>query len=302
LSRLAEMRSSRRWQAGIVVLAIAVAVLAATSARAGTPGPTYFLGDVNCDERIDSIDAALLLQREAALLQELSCGGNADMDGDNLSNSVDAGLVLQYTAGLIFSRVQFALNVTRPEGLCDDEEKPSVCNVPTATEFGLSIALNRPPPEGYIVIQTTLVYGDLHYNPTTQVDDEIVWPESRSPLRALPTSGQPSGDEGAVSHGSLGGVTPPINASHHQGELIRLSMACPTSTGSFTIALLPYDPERLPIGSLVNLAVPPPSTTVASTVTVGEEDLNFDSNGNGTIEPYEITWDVAARLRVNCVE
>src|SRR3990170_2675076 len=79
-----------------------------TSPRAGVPEPTYFLGDVNCDERVDSIDAALLLQLEAALLDELPCAGNADMNADGSANSIDPGLVLQYTAGLIDSRVQFS--------------------------------------------------------------------------------------------------------------------------------------------------------------------------------------------------
>jgi hypothetical protein len=59
------------------------------------------LGDVDCGGTINSIDAALVLQFGAALLDSLSCQQNADTSGDGNINSIDASLILQHTAGLI---------------------------------------------------------------------------------------------------------------------------------------------------------------------------------------------------------
>jgi hypothetical protein len=71
-----------------------------------TPSPTpvpppALLGDVDCNGRLDSIDAALILQRSAGLIEGLPCEGSADASGDGRVNSIDAALVLQRVAGLI---------------------------------------------------------------------------------------------------------------------------------------------------------------------------------------------------------
>ena len=70
-----------------------------------TPPPPASLpdksGDVNCTGFTDSVDAALVLQFSAALLDELPCKVEADMDGDGGANAVDAAIILQLTAGLI---------------------------------------------------------------------------------------------------------------------------------------------------------------------------------------------------------
>ncbi len=60
-------------------------------------------GDVNCDGVVNSIDAALVLQFNAALLGSLACAGGADVNADGSINSVDAALILQFTAGLLSS-------------------------------------------------------------------------------------------------------------------------------------------------------------------------------------------------------
>ncbi len=61
------------------------------------------LGDVNCDGAIDAIDALLILQIKAALIDSLPCEKNADVDESGQVTSIDAALILQFTAGLIGS-------------------------------------------------------------------------------------------------------------------------------------------------------------------------------------------------------
>ena len=74
-----------------------------TRTQTPTPPPTPFdrAGDANCDGSINSIDAALVLQLTAGLLDALPCTGNADANGDGDLTSVDAALILQYSAGLL---------------------------------------------------------------------------------------------------------------------------------------------------------------------------------------------------------
>ena len=65
--------------------------------------PAPPLGDVNCDGNVNSIDAALILQLDAGLIDSLTCQQNADANGDGNINSIDAALILQLDAGLIAS-------------------------------------------------------------------------------------------------------------------------------------------------------------------------------------------------------
>lgn len=65
----------------------------------GPPPP--LIGDINCSGRIDSIDAALVLQRVALLVGPLVCESNGDVNHDNRLTSVDSALILQFVAGLI---------------------------------------------------------------------------------------------------------------------------------------------------------------------------------------------------------
>jgi hypothetical protein len=58
-------------------------------------------GDVDCSGSVNSIDAALVLQLSAALLDELPCPQNGDVSNDGRTNSLDAALILQHVAGLI---------------------------------------------------------------------------------------------------------------------------------------------------------------------------------------------------------
>ena len=66
-----------------------------------TPTPTAMIGDVDCSGAVNSIDAALVLQRSAGLLSSLRCPQAGDVNGDGRVDAVDAALILQYDAGLL---------------------------------------------------------------------------------------------------------------------------------------------------------------------------------------------------------
>ena len=59
------------------------------------------VGDVDCSDEVDPVDAALILQFDAALLKSLSCELQGSITSDNRLNALDAALVLQHVAGLI---------------------------------------------------------------------------------------------------------------------------------------------------------------------------------------------------------
>ena len=70
----------------------------ACSAQSPVP---LLLGDADCSGHVDSRDALLVLQFEAALLSSLPCPDLADVNRDGRVDSIDAGLIKQIDAGLI---------------------------------------------------------------------------------------------------------------------------------------------------------------------------------------------------------
>jgi len=58
-------------------------------------------GDANCDGVKNSLDAAIVLQYAAGLLDDLPCLTSADANGDGRVDAIDAALILQYDAGLL---------------------------------------------------------------------------------------------------------------------------------------------------------------------------------------------------------
>jgi murein DD-endopeptidase MepM/ murein hydrolase activator NlpD len=72
--------------------------LTPTIAATATPAPPP--GDGNCDRAVNSIDAALILQFDAGLIDPLPCLDSADTNRDGAVNPIDAALILQLEAGL----------------------------------------------------------------------------------------------------------------------------------------------------------------------------------------------------------
>ena len=61
------------------------------------------LGDVNGDGEVTLVDASLVLQYEAGLIDSLPCPDAADVNGDGTVDVEDAGLILQFVADVIDS-------------------------------------------------------------------------------------------------------------------------------------------------------------------------------------------------------
>ncbi len=58
-------------------------------------------GDVDCSSLVSSVDAALMLQKGADLVDWLGCPQFADVNLDRSDNAIDSLLTLQYVAGLV---------------------------------------------------------------------------------------------------------------------------------------------------------------------------------------------------------
>jgi hypothetical protein len=58
-------------------------------------------GDANCDREINSIDALLILQITAGLIQALPYLVNGDANEDGIVSAIDATVTLQFGAGLV---------------------------------------------------------------------------------------------------------------------------------------------------------------------------------------------------------
>ncbi|MCH8009697.1 MAG: hypothetical protein IIC91_12630 [Chloroflexi bacterium] len=83
-----QTRAARLMAGALAAFAIAWVALGLASA-----GETAAVGDANCDGRIDSVDALLVLQLHAGLISEVC--GDVDVNGDGDVNSLDAMLILQ---------------------------------------------------------------------------------------------------------------------------------------------------------------------------------------------------------------
>lgn len=290
------MRPAAAALVGVILFALA------GSAGAGeAPAESLFIGDTDCDGRITSIDASLVLQYGAALTESLPCGDFADVSWDGRVDSADAALVLQKTAHLIPGFIRMSVAVTRPAGACDDPVRPTECTVAAGAEFGLSISLDNPPPEGYIGIQTRLYYDHLRYNVALFADEEVVWPDGTFVVRSSPEPGAlPTGTEGTIAHGAATTALAPFRISSYAGELVVLSVTCPQEPQAYPVALVSISSNG-PLGSGVRL--PDETTDDLSRVAAAQhvETRDLDLNLDGLVFETEQDLPLAAALTVNCV-
>jgi hypothetical protein len=63
--------------------------------------PAPLAGDVDCSGAVTAVDAALVLQLGAGLLDDLQCEAAGDVNGDGRVDAIDATLILQHVAGLL---------------------------------------------------------------------------------------------------------------------------------------------------------------------------------------------------------
>jgi hypothetical protein len=63
--------------------------------------PAKLPGDANCDGIVTAVDAALILQFDARLIEVLPCEDAADVTGDGVINAIDAAIILQRDAVLL---------------------------------------------------------------------------------------------------------------------------------------------------------------------------------------------------------
>lgn len=84
--------------ATIIAIAGSIALSQAPAFAGGTPGS----GDADCDGATNSLDALLVLQADAGLLEaSVPCRAAADVNMDTLLDSRDAALILGFAAGLV---------------------------------------------------------------------------------------------------------------------------------------------------------------------------------------------------------
>ncbi len=130
-----------------------------------------------------------------------------------------------------------ALNIAG--GDCDDSQIPAECDVPADTSFTLSVDIVKAPPEGYILAQTFVDFGDdLTYKPTDSTVDEFVWPDCVVAVRAQFDGTSPAPTDSKVNHGCLTGKVPPLPVSHYVGPLVGFLLTCSEDVSSTEVKLL----------------------------------------------------------------
>lgn len=80
---------------------LAAALLFGAKAERADAGLQFLMGDADCRGQVNSVDATIILQNTAGLLETVPCGRNAHLNTDALITSVDATILLQYIAGLL---------------------------------------------------------------------------------------------------------------------------------------------------------------------------------------------------------
>ncbi len=121
---------------------IAALILLTTPASAGVQPA----GDANCDGIVSSLDAVIVLQVDAALLDRAPCHVQADASFDGVVNSLDAAIILQREAGLL---AQCEVGWTGFTASLMAVDKITVPGVPFSLTFSVSNCNERETSRQY---------------------------------------------------------------------------------------------------------------------------------------------------------
>ena len=140
---------------------------------------------------------------------------------------------------------EMALRINAPApGSCAGDE----CTLDPGQAFTLSVEIVTAPTEGYIGVQSYIVFGsDLIYKPAAPAV-EIIWPDLEPAIAVSVCSQSPpctaEGPAGQASHGGLTGLLPPLTESTFTGNYLDLSFNCSASPSQTLVELLPLgDPQ-----------------------------------------------------------
>ena len=121
--------------------------------------------------------------------------------------------------------------VIKEGAACDGD----TCTVPRGASFTLAVEIVTIPDGGYVLLQSFIVYGpDLVYQRPKVWNSEYTNPDCVPTIRV-----GPSAPAGAVSHGCLTGLIPPLPVSTYTGNYIELKMSCPGADSTTELQLLP---------------------------------------------------------------
>lgn len=176
--------------------------------------PAHLPPDLNCDGSVNTIDAALVLQLGAGIVDALPCGDLGDVSADGHVDSVDAAIIMQFDAGLIWDfsgsegplPLDEAVPPKKSGGIaaltaspdpsqelypplspseatvavdCDvtTDGVQSACAYPSGANFDAQLVLTRGIEGGYIAFDTQVRWQDavIDYLPTASPADEAVW-------------------------------------------------------------------------------------------------------------------------------
>jgi hypothetical protein len=124
----------------LLLLALTASAVVIITPFSASRGEAQLTGDVNCDGRVNAVDAALTLQYSAGIIGSLPCPVNADVNGDGRTDARDALLILQVDAGLIHGLP----TVAAPSATPTHTPTPTASATPTATTTGTSAPTETP--------------------------------------------------------------------------------------------------------------------------------------------------------------
>ncbi|MEX2158094.1 MAG: hypothetical protein WEB04_01690 [Dehalococcoidia bacterium] len=122
---------------------------------------------------------------------------------------------------------------------CDGDE----CIVDNGTDFTLTVTIDGAPSEGYIGVQTQVVYQNLIYSPTDDAEEEMLINMDGFPgvsARSYPGTPNYAGLALTVNHGQTSGTPPSFATSHYTGPAIQIALTCTDDYSRNEVELGPH--------------------------------------------------------------